>query len=54
VILAVDVQYSGNAAFVAGVLFDNWNAIRPMAEYLSSAKDIVDYKPGIFYKRELP
>ncbi|GAB2190084.1 endonuclease V [Sessilibacter sp. MAH1] len=53
-ILAVDVQYDDNSAFVAGVLFDEWNSEEPKAEYISFLRKIEEYIPGDFYKRELP
>jgi len=54
VILAVDVQYHKNVAFSAGVLFSDWHSATPSGEYVSIVKDIKDYEPGNFYKRELP
>lgn len=52
--LAVDVQYTDKKAFVAGVLFDEWNAEAPESEYCSIVHNIEEYEPGSFYKRELP
>jgi deoxyribonuclease V len=54
VILAVDVQYQENTAFVGGVVFDDWGAPEPTAEFVSTLEDIEEYEPGNFYKRELP
>jgi deoxyribonuclease V len=54
VILAVDVQYQDNKAFVGGVVFGNWASQDPIAEYVSTLHDIEEYEPGNFYKRELP
>ncbi|OZG71192.1 endonuclease V [Hahella sp. CCB-MM4] len=53
-ILAVDVQYSNDTAFVAGVMFSDWRAESPGKEYVSVLHQIEDYEPGKFYKRELP
>ena len=53
-ILAVDVQYFENSAFVAGVVFDQWNSMTSVGEYVSTVNNIQDYEPGNFYKRELP
>ena len=53
-ILAVDVQYDDNSAFVAGVLFNEWGSEEPKAEYISLLNEIEEYVPGDFYKRELP
>ncbi|MEP2651157.1 MAG: endonuclease V [Paraglaciecola sp.] len=53
-ILAVDVQYSGSLAFVAGILFEDWNSQSSEAEYVSTLSDIKEYEAGNFYMRELP
>lgn len=53
-ILAVDVQYADDHAYVAAVAFNDWNAEQAAREYESSVDGIADYVPGQFYKRELP
>ena len=53
-ILAIDVQYSESTAFVAGVLFVNWCAESSEGEFVSILEGVMEYKPGSFYKRELP
>ena len=53
-ILAVDVQYSGNNAKVAGVAFENWCDQKAQKEYVSLFEGVADYEPGNFFKRELP
>lgn len=53
-ILSVDVQYFKNTAFVAGVLFEKWDSIVSIGEYISIVSIVEDYEPGNFYKRELP
>ena len=53
-ILAVDVQYSGNIAFIAGITFEKWSSKFPENEFVSILNNIEDYEPGSFYKRELP
>ena len=53
-ILAVDVQYSGKHATVAGVVFETWTDETPEMELACVVEDIADYQPGQFYKRELP
>ena len=53
-ILAVDVHYSENHATVAGVVFETWTDETPDMELACSVKNIADYQPGQFYKRELP
>lgn len=53
-ILAIDVQYSENTAFVAGIAFETWLSEAPENEYISVLYDVAEYEPGNFYKRELP
>lgn len=53
-ILAVDVQYQDDKAFVAGVAFDDWVAPYPISEHVSMLDNVEEYEPGNFYKRELP
>lgn len=53
-ILAIDVQYSGASAFVAGVVFSHWQSEEPQAEFTSTLQGVAEYEPGNFYKRELP
>lgn len=52
--LAIDVDYKGDKAFIAGVLFNDWCDDKP-ARYLHSIVDgIAPYEAGSFYKREMP
>jgi len=53
-ILAVDVDYKGNNATVAGILYKNWTDKKPFKKYISKVKSVKKYIPGQFYKRELP
>ena len=53
-ILAVDVQYSGDEAVAAGVLFDGWQDEKAQKEYVSRMAGAAAYEPGRFFKRELP
>ena len=53
-ILAVDVQYSNNNAVAGGVVFEHWQDERPQKEFISLIKGVEGYKPGKFFKRELP
>ena len=53
-ILAIDVQYSGSTAFVAGIAFNDWNSEIPANEFTSTLQGVAEYEPGNFYKRELP
>ena len=53
-IVAIDVQYTNDKAFVACVAFDNWHAESPLKEYTTVVNHVEEYEPGAFYKRELP
>lgn len=53
-ILAVDVDYRESKAVAAGVLFQNWQDSEPIEESIAPVPTIAEYKPGQFYKRELP
>jgi len=53
-ILAVDVHYLGNDALAAGVLFRNWVDGEAVKESLVAVSNVAEYRPGQFYKRELP
>jgi deoxyribonuclease V len=53
-ILAVDVDYRGLSAKVAGVTFSEWDAEEEDEIYVSYVEGIAEYVPGSFYKRELP
>lgn len=52
-ILAVDVHYRTGKAHAVGVLF-NWNNVNPIRIVNSTIKEVEEYIPGEFYKRELP
>ena len=47
-ILAVDVQYSGNNAIVAGVVFENWQDEKAQKECVSMIDGVAGYEPGNF------
>ena len=53
-ILAVDAYYSKNSARVAGIGFERWSSQNPRHIYHSRVQGVDDYRPGEFYKRELP
>ncbi len=53
-ILAVDVQYSRDKAVAGGVEFEHWTDARPLREHISFIKGVAEYRPGQFYRRELP
>ncbi|PKB45221.1 endonuclease V [Cellulophaga sp. RHA19] len=53
-ILAFDTYYYNNKAKTVGVSFSNWldDTVLDIKEEV--IKDVPDYEPGAFYKRELP
>ncbi|MFT5525104.1 MAG: deoxyribonuclease V [Pirellulaceae bacterium] len=53
-IACVDVQYDGNRARAACVVFDTWTAPKPQQELVCDIEDVADYIPGQFYLREMP
>lgn len=53
-ILAVDVDYQDDTAYVAGVIFHDWTTDTPGKTVVSRVENIKGYVPGEFYKRELP
>lgn len=50
----VDVDYHGDEAVAACVLFRDWADERPAAEVVERIAGVEPYVPGQFYKRELP
>ncbi len=53
-ITAIDAHYRDEVAAVACVSFDNWTDVEPMNEVATLVHDIAPYKPGEFWRRELP
>ncbi|NJO92211.1 MAG: endonuclease V [Chloroflexia bacterium] len=53
-ILAIDVDYKGNTANAAGIVFKDWKDSESFKEYTVQLDKIKEYIPGQFYKRELP
>ena len=53
-IVAIDVHYTNDKAFVACVAFDNWQAESPLKENTTVVNHVEEYEPGAFYKREQP
>ncbi|MGE5193547.1 MAG: endonuclease V [Deltaproteobacteria bacterium] len=55
-IAALDVHYddSRSRATGAAVLFENWDAAVPTAEYTGDVENVQPYVPGEFFRRELP
>jgi deoxyribonuclease V len=53
-IFAVDVNYPDDKAFVAGILFEDWQDPEPVHQITTEIISVAEYEPGQFYKRELP
>ena len=53
-ILAVDVDYRDGCACVGGVTFGNWTDNKEKDVFISFLDHVSEYKPGQFYRRELP
>ena len=53
-ILAVDVHYQNGTATVAAVVFDSWGTDQFENRYVSYIDQVEPYRPGQFYRRELP
>ena len=53
-ILAFDVHYVKDGCMAAAVLFTDYGAAEPKAEFTRVLSQTVDYIPGAFYRRELP
>jgi deoxyribonuclease V len=54
VILAIDVDYRADHASVAGVCFHNWGDESPEIVLHTQVSNVEGYRPGQFYKREMP
>ncbi len=50
----VDVDYRGDDAVAACVLFGDWEDDRPAGQVVRRLQGIEPYFPGEFYRRELP
>lgn len=53
-ILAVDVDYRDAVASISGIYFSSWKDPRATEVFHSTSEVSEDYRPGQFYKRELP
>lgn len=53
-IVALDVQYEGDRAAAAAVIFDNWTDATPRDTITVFIEGVAPYEAGSFYKRELP
>ena len=52
--LALDVHYRNDTAHAAGVAFAHIDDAQPKAIYTAELTGIADYRPGAFWRRELP
>ena len=52
--LAIDVQYDGNTAVAAGIIFPNWSSDELHRIIIKTVSDVAPYESGSFFKRELP
>ena len=50
----LDVDYRGDHAIAACLLFANWEDAAPCQELTTRVNQIAAYEPGFFYRRELP
>jgi len=50
----VDVDYRGDHAVAAALLFLDWSAKDPVAQHVVTVQGVAPYRPGSFYERELP
>ncbi|MEM6473799.1 MAG: endonuclease V [Planctomycetota bacterium] len=53
-IACLDVGYTEAAARAACVVIDDWRASSPVALHVAMIHEVKDYRPGEFYRRELP
>src|SRR5438105_2524304 len=53
-IACVDVDYRGDGAVAACVLFRDWADATSAAEHVRRIERVEPYQPGQFYKREMP
>lgn len=52
-IACLDVQYVGDKAIAAALVFSEWTATSSISEYTAVVPDPGEYEPGRFYLREL-
>jgi deoxyribonuclease V len=53
-IACVDVDYRDEGAIAAALWFRGWDALDAELQATEMFKDVAEYEPGAFYKRELP
>ncbi|MBC8110876.1 MAG: endonuclease V [Verrucomicrobia bacterium] len=52
--ICIDVDYQVDKAQAACLVFENWEDEKPLKTYTAIIKNIAEYVPGEFYKREMP
>lgn len=50
----LDVDYRGDKAITACLLFRDWTDDKPLRQFTVQVRDVAPYVPGAFYKREMP
>jgi deoxyribonuclease V len=50
----VDVDYRGDVAVAAAILFLDWGSEVPVAQHVVTVRGVAPYRPGAFFERELP
>lgn len=53
-ILTIDVHYKKDYAKTVLLFFENFSSEKPTSIESHTTEDILEYEPGLFYKRELP
>ena len=53
-IACIDVGYQEKSALAACVTISDWEASAPVASHSVVIRNVEEYVPGLFYKRELP
>jgi deoxyribonuclease V len=53
-IAAVDVHYVADCGYAGCVTFTDWSDREPQREYVTRRREVQEYQPGEFWKRELP
>lgn len=53
-IFATDVQYTGDTALAAGIVFPGWKTDEIQRVIVKRFENVAAYEPGYFFKRELP
>jgi deoxyribonuclease V len=53
-ILATDVHYQGEVGYCAAVIFEEWHSQSFSKDLVVKTEGVQPYRPGEFFKRELP